>query len=126
MNKKLLKEKLEKEKAAMEEQLKTFAEKDPHLKGDWDTKFPKFNGEFGGAALETAADEVEEYEARLPMEHTLELRLRDVNIALEKIKKGKYDGKCEKCGKMIDKKRLNIYPEARFCIKCQEETKNRH
>ena len=53
MNKKLiqeLKEKLEKEKTALEGQLKTFADKDPNLKGDWDSKFPKFNGELGGAA----------------------------------------------------------------------------
>lgn len=122
MHKKLLKElkeKLEKDKTALEEQLKTFAEKDPNLKGDWDSKFPKFNGEFGGAALETAADEVEEYGARLPMEHSMELRLRDISISLEKIKKGGY-GKCETCGKDIDEKRLRVCPEARFCMKCQK------
>ncbi len=122
MDKKLLKEfkeKLEKEKTDVEEQLKTFAEKDPHLKGDWDTKFPKFNGEFGGAALEIAADEVEEYEARLPVEFSLEIRLRNINLALEKIGKDKY-GKCEKCGKEIDGKRLKICPEARLCMKCQK------
>lgn len=123
MTKKLLqelKEKLEKEKTALEEQLKTFAKKDPHLKGDWDTNFPKFDGEFGGSALEIAADEVEEYEARLPVEHSLELRLRDIDSALGKTKEGKY-GKCESCGKKIDEKRLKIYPEARFCMKCQKK-----
>ncbi|MBI2626258.1 MAG: TraR/DksA family transcriptional regulator, partial [Candidatus Nealsonbacteria bacterium] len=108
MNKELiqeLKEKLEKDKTALEEQLKTFADQDPNLKGDWDSKFPKFNGEFGGAALESAADEVEEYETRLPVEHSLELRVKDINAALDKIKDGKY-GKCEKCGENIDEKRL--------------------
>ena len=123
MNKKLLKklkEKLEKEKTALEKQLKTFATQDPHLKGDWDTKFPKFNGEFGGAALETAADEVEEYTSRLPVEFSLETRLRDINLALEKIEKDKY-GKCENCGKEIDEKRLKVYPAARFCLKCQKK-----
>jgi len=122
MNKNLLKElkdKLEKEKTALEEQLKTFADKDPNLKGDWDSKFPKFNGEFGGAALETAADEVQEYGTRLPVEHSMELKLKDINIALEKIGKGKY-GKCEGCGKKIDEKRLMVCPEARFCLKCQK------
>lgn len=122
MNKELiqeLKEKLEKDKTALEEQLKTFADQDPNLKGDWDSKFPKFNGEFGGAALESAADEVEEYETRLPVEHSLELRVKDINAALDKIKDGKY-GKCEKCGENIDEKRLKIHPSARLCLKCQK------
>src|SRR3989338_2441353 len=116
MNKNLLKElkdKLEKEKTALEEQLKTFADKDSNLKGDWDSKFPKFNGEFGGAALESAADEVEEYGNRLPIEHSLETRLQNINLALEKIKQDKY-GKCEKCGMAIDEKRLQVSPEARL------------
>lgn len=115
-----LKEKLEKDKTALEEQLKTFAEKDANLKGDWDSKFPKFNGEFGGAALETAADEVEEYGTRLPVEHSMELKLRDINIALEKIVQDNY-GKCENCKKGIDEKRLKIYPAARLCIKCSKK-----
>ncbi|MBI2450332.1 MAG: TraR/DksA C4-type zinc finger protein [Candidatus Nealsonbacteria bacterium] len=122
MNKNLvaeLKEKLEKEKAAIEEQLKTFADKDPNLKGDWDSKFPKFNGEFGGAALESAADEVEEYEGRLSVEHTLELRLKNIDLALEKIANNKY-GKCENCDKDIDEDRLKVSPEARFCMKCSK------
>src|SRR3990167_1577842 len=104
-----LKNKLEKEKTAMEEQLRGFADKDPNLKGDWDSKFPKFNGEFGGAALESAADEVEEYGSRLSVEHSMELKLRDINAALDKIGSGKY-GKCEKCGKEIDGKRLVVNP----------------
>jgi DnaK suppressor protein len=123
MTKKLLKElkeKLEKEKSSLEEELQKFAKKDPDLKDDWDAKFPSFDGEFGGAALEIGADEVEEYDARLPVEYSLEIRLRDVNMALEKIKKGKY-GKCENCKKNIDEKRLKIYPAARLCLKCQKK-----
>lgn len=122
MNKQLLqelKDKLEKEKTATEEQLKTFADKDPNLKGDWDSKFPKFNGEFGGAALESAADEVEEYGSRLSVEHSLELKLRDINISLERIKEGEY-GKCENCKKNIDEKRFMANPSARLCMNCQK------
>ena len=122
MDKKLLeelKEKLEKQKAEIEKQLKSFATKDEKLKGDWDTRFPKFNGgETGSAALEKAADEVEEYSTLLSLEHNLETRLRDTNLALEKIKKGNY-GKCERCGKEIDKERLKVYPEAQVCNKCK-------
>lgn len=124
MNKKILKElkeKLEKEKFSMEEQLKTFATKDERLEGDWDAKYPHFNGGTGGGRLEEAADEVEEYETRLPIEFSLETKLRDINLALEKIKKGRY-GKCEKCGKEIPQERLLISPEARFCLGCKEKS----
>ena len=47
MNKKLLKElkeKLEKQKNSIETELEKFATKDKKLKGDWDTRYPKFNG----------------------------------------------------------------------------------
>lgn len=120
MNKKEVKEKLEKERKILEEQLQSFAKEDPHLKGDWDTRFPKHNGGIGGQLLEDAADEVEEYVTRLPIEHNLELRLRDINLALEKIDKGNY-GKCENCGKKIDEKRLAICPEAKFCLNCRKK-----
>jgi DnaK suppressor protein len=50
----------------------------------------------------------------------MELRLVDVNSALEKIKKGTY-GKCENCGKDIDIERLKVYPEAKFCVKCEKK-----
>ena len=121
MNKKTVeqfKEKLIKEKANTEAQLETFAEKDKKLEGDWDTRFPHWNGQSGGAALEQAADEVEEYSRLLPLEHVLELRLKNISSALEKIKKGKY-GLCEKCGKPIPLERLKVFPEAPICLKCK-------
>lgn len=114
-----LKEKLEFQRATIEQELQRFAKKDGKLKGDWDTKFPKFEGSSGGQLLEDAAGEVEEYIAKLPVEHSLENRLRDIDRALEKTKKGDY-GKCEKCAKSIPKERLEVVPEARFCLKCQK------
>ena len=123
MDKKLLqelKQKLEKEKENLEETLKSFAKKDKKLKGDWDTPFPKFNGsEVGSALLEKAADEVEEYNTLLPIEYSLEIKLKNVNLALEKIEQGKY-GICEKCQKPISIERLKISPEARLCLRCQK------
>lgn len=110
-----LKEKLEKEKTSIEQELQKFASKDNNPKGDWDTKFPNLDSNAaGGSAMETEADEVEEYERRLPIEHSLELKLTDINSALEKIEKGNY-GICEKCGKEIEEERLKTIPEARFC-----------
>ncbi len=43
--------------------------------------------------------------------------LFSIDHALRKIAQGRY-GICEKCGKLIEKRRLKIIPYARFCIKC--------
>ena len=114
MQKKLLEslqEKLRTEKESLEKELSSFSTEDAKLHGDWSTKFPKFDG--GG--MESEADEVQEYEKLLSVEHSLEKRLKDINLAIEKIGKGTY-GICEKCEKEIDTERLEACPEARFCI----------
>jgi DnaK suppressor protein len=119
MEKKLiekLKGKLEEEKSSIQKELESFAKKDDSPKGDWETKYP--NRENGN--MEEEADEVQEYGNLLPVEYSLEVKLKDVNSALEKIEKGTY-GKCEKCGKEIDEKRLLACPEAKTCIKCNEK-----
>jgi DnaK suppressor protein len=119
MDKKLieeLKEKLEKEKKSIQKELETFATEDPNLKHNWDTKYP--NREDGDKDEE--ADEVQEYDNKLSLEYSLELKLKDVNNALEKISKGTY-GVCENCGKKIDEKRLLACPEAKTCLKCNEK-----
>ncbi len=122
MDKKLLtqlKKKLEQEKNNIEKQLEKIAKKDDKVKDDWDTRFPRFDGgESGSAALEKAADEVEEYSTLLPLEHNLEIQLKDINFALGKILKRTF-GKCEKCKEEIDLERLKFYPAARFCMKCE-------
>lgn len=112
------KEALEKEKESLERQLQSFANKDANLKGDWDTRFPRFSEETGGSSMERAADEVEEYGRLLPIEFSLEKKLQDINLALEKIKKGKY-GICENCKKPISLERLKAFPAAKNCAKCK-------
>lgn len=122
MKKELLKEleqKLEQDKLNLEKGLEKFAKKDGNLQGDWDTKFPNYGSDSGSSNLEKAADEVEEYATLLPIEYSLELKLKDINSALEKIKKGKY-GICDKCGKEINEERLKVNPGAKFCISCKE------
>lgn len=107
-------------KKQVEDQLSQFAVKDKQIKDNWNSKFPEFDGtETGGSRLEVAQDEVEEYLNRLPVEHILELKLRDIENALKKIKKGTY-GMCERCGKKISQNRLKVFPEARFCLKCKK------
>lgn len=118
MDKKIIEElekKLKEEKISVEEELKKFAKKDDSPKGDWETKYP--NRENG--TMEEEADEVQEYGNMLPVEYSLETKLKDINSALEKIKNGDY-GICENCGKEIDKQRLMACPEAKTCLKCSK------
>lgn len=117
MNKQItkdLQEELEKKKKYLEEELSSFAKKDPKLKGDWDAKMPRVPE----GNLEEAADEVEEYSTNLHIEFNLEKQLQDVDAALERIKEGTY-GKCEKCAKNINPERLKASPEAKTCIDCR-------
>jgi len=109
---------LEQKKETIEKELSEFAKKDEHLKDDWDTKYPSFGKGVGGGQLEDEAKEVEEYSNLLPVEFSLENRLRDINLALGKIKNGEY-GICEKCKKSISKERIEAIPEARLCSKCR-------
>ncbi len=123
MDKGFLKEfekKLKKGSVLIEKILKKSAKKDVKPKSDWDTRFPDFGKtESGGGISEKLADEVEEYGNLLAIEFNLETRLKDINSALDKIKKGKY-GICEKCGKEISLKRLDIIPEAKTCLSCRK------
>ena len=47
-------------------------------------------------------------------------KLKAIDEALSKIEDGIY-GECEECGEDINKKRLNVLPFARYCVKCQSE-----
>ncbi|HZX50081.1 MAG TPA: hypothetical protein VFE94_02915 [Candidatus Paceibacterota bacterium] len=109
-----LKTRLEKEKERLESELASFATKDPNVKGDWDSKYPRIPG----SNLEEAADEVEEYSTRLHLEHSLETKLKDINDALDRIEKGTW-GTCQNCGNPIATERLQISPEAATCGKCK-------
>ena len=106
---------LREKKSRLEAQLSSFATKDPNLKDDWDTKYPRVPG----SNLEEAADEVEEYSTKLNLEFSLETQLKDVNDALERVAQGKY-GLCENCGKEVATERLEVSPEARLCGKCSK------
>jgi len=124
MDEKFLKEletKLEKSKKEIISELEKFASKDKKIKDDWETKYPKFDDGVDSKAIEGEADEVEEYANLLPVEHSLELQLRDINLALTRIRNGKDYGRCEKCGREISKERLRAYPEARLCGKCENK-----
>ncbi len=108
-----LKSQLQAKKQQLEDRLNEFATKDPDLKGDWDTKYPRVPQ----GNLEEAADEVEEYTTKLNVEFTFENQLKDISAALERIAQGNY-GVCEKCKSPIALDRLKVSPEARLCSNC--------
>lgn len=106
---------LEDKKNSIEKELESFAKKDESLKYNWDARYP--NRENGN--MEEEADESQEYDNLLSLEQSMEARLKDVILALEKAKRGDY-GNCEKCGKPIEENRLLACPEARMCIHCNK------
>lgn len=116
-----LKEQLLKQESSLEQELKEIANQNPDSSEDWGSKFPNFEQE--DFDIEEAADEVEEYVNRLPVEHALELKLKATKEALEKMKENKY-GICENCGNSIPKERLEVIPEARICMTCKEKEDN--
>jgi RNA polymerase-binding protein DksA len=47
-------------------------------------------------------------------------RLGEVRDALKRIENGSY-GLCEGCEKSIPKRRLEVFPAARYCVECQSK-----
>ncbi len=60
------------------------------------------------------------HERTVVLEDRLKKDLVEIETALVKIKKGTY-GKCERCGLAIDIKRLEVKPQALYCLKCEGE-----
>lgn len=101
-----------KEKNALARELKQIAQKKG---GKYKTIFPEL-----GRSEDESAEEFRLYEESINLEKNLELKLRAVEKALKKITKGTY-GKCEICGKFIHPNRLEAFPEAATCLKCQSK-----
>ena len=120
MNKEFLQQQkgqLQKRKKELEQGLKKIAKKDPNIKDNWETKFPDFGIRTADPSEQT--DQIEQYEATLPVEYALETKLKEIKQALSRIKKNTY-GTCQKCNKRVKIERLEAYPEASLCIKCTE------
>lgn len=104
------KRELLKQKNRTERELKQLANKKG---GKYRTIFPEL-----GSGEDESAEEVRLYEESLNFEKNLETDLGAIEKALAKIEKGKY-GFCEICKKAIHPNRLEAYPEAASCVKCQ-------
>lgn len=112
---KKLKNKLEKAKKSLEDQLLKFAKADLKKKGNYKTKFPKI-----GYQADENAQEITEYEQSISLEHNFENELKLIQKALRKMDKGKY-GICESCKKEIPYGRLEIRPQSLLCITCKSK-----
>lgn len=105
-------------KKHLEEELGKFTKKNPHVSGDYDATFPEYGDKEDENALEVA-----QYTNSKPLEMTLEKELRDVNKALDRIKKDDY-GICKYCKKTIDEKRLLARPTSSACVSCKKTLTN--
>jgi len=115
MNKKdieYFKTKLLEEKAELEEELKEVAQKEPGQ--TWSPSSGVMD--IDAADDNEVADKFEEYEGNKGVMEKLEKQLEEVDLALNKIKDGRY-GICEICQKPIEKERLEANPSARNSIK---------
>lgn len=108
---KTYKEKLETEKKQLEEELSDIARYDEES-GMWEAiPDQDLTGEIDD---NDAADRFEDFEKRSAVLTTLQARLTDINVALDKIARGTY-GTCEVSGEPIEKERLDANPAARTC-----------
>jgi len=60
------------------------------------------------------------HEQVVVLENQLKRELKEIETALAKIKKRTY-GICERCKMRIDPKRLEIKPQAVYCLECEKE-----
>jgi RNA polymerase-binding transcription factor DksA len=122
MNKKdteYFKNKLEKEKALILEELKTVGKMDPNNPKDW--LATSNDMDIDRADENELADKMEELEDNKGILGSLEKQFNEVNDALGKIEKGTY-GVCEISGEPIERERLEANPAARTSIKHMKET----
>lgn len=110
----VIKIKLESEKTRLQEELRQLADQDKHNKENFNAKFPSFGDDIDENAAEVAA-----YSDNLTLEGTLEKELRDVQNALDLIKKGGY-GTCKYCKKDIPVERLLARPSSTSCVACKK------
>jgi DnaK suppressor protein len=67
---------------------------------------------------EEEATETLELEKRLALENRVRQEMSDIEHAIEKFEKGTY-GLCENCGQPIAPERLEVLPQAAYCVNCK-------
>lgn len=105
------KERLEDEKQKILHQVEELKKSDP---------FSDPDHAIDNAAVDTDVREQVGHDTIEAQVKDLQRKVRDIDIALVKIEKGRY-GFCEKCGMQIPTARLDLIPEARFCVECEKK-----
>jgi len=113
LDKKKIKEKLEKEKDVLLAQMKDMGKLNEET-GEWDATPEEL--EFPESDENDKADRFENFEARSSMMRTLVPRLNNILKALKGINRESF-GRCEVCKKDIEMARLEVNPAARTCKK---------
>ena len=70
--------------------------------------------------FEEETDEAEEFANQLGVRKSLQDKINNISLALDKIKSGSY-GTCADCGKQIDITVLHAVPESRLCRDCKRK-----
>ncbi|MFZ2072399.1 MAG: TraR/DksA C4-type zinc finger protein [Minisyncoccia bacterium] len=113
LDKKKIKEKLEKERDMLVEQMRDMGKLNPQT-GEWEAT-PEEMG-YQESDQNDMADRFENFEERSSMIKDLELRLNNILKALKGINRESF-GKCEVCKKNIEGTRMEANPAARTCKK---------
>lgn len=111
LDKKKIKEKLEKERDILLEELRDMGKLNEET-GEWEAT-PEEQA-FPEADQNDMADRFEDFEARSSMIRTLEPRMNNILRALKNLNRDSF-GKCEVCKRDIESDRMEANPAARTC-----------
>lgn len=112
-----LKKLLEEERTVITAELEHIAKPNPAIKDDWIAQKREVDA---SATLDEQAQSVTNWEQRRAIEQDLELRLKEIDLALEKINAGTY-GTCVTCHEPIQERRLEAMPVSIRCINCSKK-----
>ena len=112
-----IKKSLEKRRDKIQIELDKFTKEDKHEHEKHKAVFPEFGDKNDENAIEIAM-----FTDNLSIGKSLEYILRDIEDALQRIKKANY-GICKYCNQPISQERLKIRPVSSACIKCKKKIK---
>jgi DnaK suppressor protein len=104
-------------RAHLESEKRRYAEELGNLETNASTSDERREGSPFGKREEEATETLE-LEKRLTLENRVRQEMSDIEHALEKFEKGTY-GLCENCGQPIDPERLDVLPQAAYCVNCK-------
>lgn len=93
------------------------------LEASGERSYIELAGRVTDTADESAADLIADTGAAIVDRHVQELR--DIEAALRRMVEGSY-GECSDCGAGISFERLQAYPTAKRCVRCQGQREKTH